>query len=408
MFQRVGASAYKKDLTNTLKLCKALDNPERKFKAVHVAGTNGKGSCSHYTASILQEAGFKTGLYTSPHLKNFTERIKINGEEIPQQAVVNFVNKNRLLVKEIQPSFFEITVAMAFDYFAKQEVDIAVVEVGMGGRLDSTNVINPEVSLITNISYDHQQWLGDSLEKIAAEKAGIIKENTPVVISEKQEKIFDVFKDIAASKHAPITLASDAYQCLQEDSFKVLKDNQPFLEFPNALLASYQTKNLPAVLSVVDALSAKGFKINQKAIKNGIQNMVTNTGLKGRWQTLQQQPKIICDVGHNEAGMRLIVKQLQLEEYNQLHIVFGTVNDKDVKPVLKLLPKEANFYFCQADIPRAMPVNDLKDAANAVGLTGVVCGSVKSAIATAKNSASADDLIFVGGSTFVVAELDEL
>lgn len=410
MFQRVGGAAYKKDLTNTIRLLEALDNPHDKFKSVHIAGTNGKGSCSHYTASILQSAGYKTGLYTSPHLKSFTERIKINGQEIPEMDVIGFVRAHQALIEEVKPSFFEITVAMAFDFFAREEVDIAVIEVGMGGRLDSTNVIHPLVSLITNISMDHQQWLGNTLTEIAGEKAGIIKENIPVVISEVQEEARPVFDKIAAAKNAPIHFATDFYTCrLNDDAFEVYNTKRDLLfEFNPELLATFQVRNIPAVLCVIDLLTEYGFNVTKTNIREGITKMKVQTGLKGRWQVLGQQPKMVCDVGHNEAGVELIVKQLEKESFEKLHIVWGTVNDKDITHVLELLPKTANYYFCQANIPRALNVEELHAAAQKVDLKGNAYKSVNEAVDAAKKAADSKDLIFVGGSTFVVAELDEL
>lgn len=409
MFQRVGASAYKKDLTNTLALCKALGNPERDFRSIHIAGTNGKGSCSHYLASILQEAGYKTGLYTSPHLKNFTERIKLNGFEIPQSFVLNFVNKHKELIEELKPSFFEITVVMAFDFFAKEKVDIAVIEVGMGGRLDSTNVVIPEVSLITNISMDHQQWLGNTLQDIAQEKGGIIKPDVPVVISEWQEETYPVFEKIGKEKKSEIHYAVDNYYCINEGEFEIYRHSgEHYASFPGGLMPDYQLKNIPAVCSVIELLNQKEFIISKGKVINGILNMPKNTGLKGRWQLLQQKPKIFCDVGHNEAGVSFIVNQLNKEKFNKLHMVWGTVNDKDITKVLQLLPKEATYYFCQANIPRAMGVNELAKAAANIGLHGRSYQTVKEAIEAAKASALSEDLIFIGGSTFVVAEIEEL
>jgi len=407
MFQRVGG-AYKKDLSNTIKLCDALGNPENKFKSIHIAGTNGKGSCAHYLSSILQESGYKTGLYTSPHLKDFTERIKINGSQMPQPDVVDFVNTYSKLIEEVKPSFFEITVAMAFEFFAQQEVDIAVVEVGMGGRLDSTNVITPEVSLITNISKDHEQWLGSSLGAIATEKGGIIKEGIPVVIGEKHPETETVFTDLAENKSAPIHFAIDTYSSRRDETFKVYRENELVCEVPADLLATYQVRNIPSVFKVCDLLNEKGFAIDLKSIEAGIRNMSANTGLKGRWQVLQTNPKMVCDVGHNEAGVLLIVEQFKKETFDRLHIVWGTVNDKDVRSVLKLLPQNALYYFCQAQIPRALPVNELADLANEVGLKGQLYNSVGDAVNAALKNAKPEDLVFVGGSTFVVAELDQL
>lgn len=408
MFQRIGGAAYKKDLTNTIALCDALGNPEKRFKSIHIAGTNGKGSSSHYTASILQEAGFKTGLYTSPHLKNFTERIKINGSEMPSDKVLEFVNNNLALIENVKPSFFEITVAMAFDYFANEQVDIAVIEVGMGGRLDSTNIITPEVALITNISMDHQQWLGNDLATIAKEKAGIIKGNVPVVVSETQREIKSVFTESSQKRDAPLYFADNTYQCNVEKGLKVLKEDREVLHLQGLEMPVYQEKNLPGVFKVIELLQNKGFKVSDSNIAAGLKNMSKNTGLKGRWQVLQHDPKVICDVGHNHAGVELIMRQLKREVYHKLHIVWGTVNDKDVTPILQLLPTNASYYFCQADIPRALSAIELKAKANHVGLTGNAYNSVNKALQTALSNATKQDLILVGGSTFTVAELELL
>ncbi|MBL3655707.1 bifunctional folylpolyglutamate synthase/dihydrofolate synthase [Fulvivirga sediminis] len=411
MFQKVGASAYKKDLDNTLKLLAALGNPEKKFKTIHVAGTNGKGSSSHYLSAILQTAGYKTGLYTSPHLKNFTERIKLNGVEMPESEVLDFMNRAVPLLAEIKPSFFEFTVAMAFDYFARQEVDIAVIEVGMGGRLDSTNVIRPEASLITNISFDHQQWLGSTLAEIATEKAGIIKKETPVVISEKQESIAQVFADKAALLNAPLFMATEHYSASFDGDdvmVQALGEVSVIHKFHLPQAGLYQTKNIPGVLTVIDALKRKGFSISDDQVKVGIEQMKALTGLKGRWQILSQDPLIICDVGHNEAGVSFIVDQLSRQQYDKLHIVWGTVNDKDISKVLELLPKEANYYFCKADIPRALDADKLAQQAAKQGLIGQIIPEVRATIIEARRNAAKNDLIFIGGSTFVVAEIDNL
>jgi len=408
MFQRIGGAAYKKDLTNTIALCDALGNPETKFKSIHIAGTNGKGSTSHYTASILQEAGYKIGLYTSPHLKNFTERIKIDGREMRSTDVMDFVNRNRGLIETVKPSFFEITVAMAFDYFAQEQVDIAVIEVGMGGRLDSTNIILPEAALITNISMDHQQWLGNDLSTIAKEKAGIIKEGIPVVISEKQDETVPVFKEVAQLRNAPIKFAQDDYHCSLANGVEVMKNGKPLFSLDNTYLPVYQENNLPGVLSLIDVLRSKSYHISEQNIVSGIVNMVKNTSLKGRWQVVQEQPRVICDVGHNHAGVELIISQLNREVYNKLHIVWGTVNDKDVTPILRLLPTDAAYYFCQAEIPRALSVTELEVKAQEVGLIGSSYQSVKDAFLAAQSNASKDDLIFIGGSTFTVAEIELL
>lgn len=406
MFQRVGASAFKKDLANTQKLCAFLGHPEHQFKAVHVAGTNGKGSSSHYLAGILQAAGYKTGLYTSPHLKNFTERIKINGVEIPGNDVVAFVNRVQPCIEAIKPSFFELTVGMAFDYFARQQVDIAIVEVGMGGRLDSTNVIIPEVSLITNISADHQQWLGEKLEDVAGEKAGIIKHHIPVVVSERQEDLVHVFERVAQQKESPLYFASETYHA-HFNKEKLLEVSELDVKY-NIQGGGYQARNIPGVLRTVDILKERGFQISSDAVRKGIEEMKHLTGLKGRWQVLQHDPLMICDVGHNEAGIALILSQIEATRHKDLYMILGMVKDKDISVVLNKLPKEAYYYFTQANIPRAMSAEKLLQEATKYGLKGKVSSNVNEAISEAKSSAGSDDLIFVGGSTFVVAEINEL
>ena len=408
MFQRDGASAYKKDLTNTIKLCEYLGHPEHQFKSIHIAGTNGKGSSSHFLAAILQQAGYKTGLYTSPHLKSFTERIKINGIEITQEAVVDFVSRIKPIIEEIKPSFFEITVAMCFDYFAKEQVDIAVIEVGMGGRLDSTNVILPEVSLITNISLDHQKWLGDSLEAIAKEKAGIIKKNRPVVISEKQEGIYKVFEEMAIEKGSDLQFAIDRYRLdVENDSWTISSKDQT-VTIDSSSFADYQKNNILGVLAVIDELSKRGFDIDSAIIPDAVENAFTLTGLKGRWQKLDGFPKMYCDVGHNESGISLILNQISKLQFNKLHFILGVVNDKDITTVLSLLPKNTEYYFCQANIPRALESLKLKEMASSIGLIGESIPDVNEAISLAKSRANKDDLIFIGGSNFLVAEIENL
>ena len=409
MFQRVGPAAYKADLGNTVELVRVIGDPHTKFRSIHVGGTNGKGSVSHMLASVLQEAGYKVGLYTSPHLKSFTERIRINGMPIGEEAVVDFVERIQPAIDKIKPSFFEITVAMAFDYFARQQVDIAVVEVGLGGRLDSTNIITPEVSVITNIGWDHQSLLGDTLPKIAIEKAGIIKTGVPVVVSQKQSEVARVFEKKAAAVGASLSYASDMYS-LEEaspDRFNVLWHNEIVLEgLQPDLKGAYQRYNLLGVFQVLKRLTR--FKVSEEAIRNGLENVITNTGLKGRWQQLGVKPTIICDTGHNQDGVRVIMRQLQQYPRNQLHMVWGMVGDKPADGVLQLLPQKAAYYFCAADIPRAMPVSSLQKTAEAYGLKGSGYNSVKEAIAEAKKQADKNDLIFIGGSTFVVAEIEEL
>lgn len=410
MFQRVGAVAFKKDLTNTLQLCRALGDPQTKFRSIHIAGTNGKGSTSNMLASVLQEAGYKTGLYTSPHLKSFTERIKVDGRDVSEQFVVDFVNKIRPVVAGIQPSFFEITVAMAFDYFAQQQVDVAVVEVGLGGRLDSTNVITPLVSVITNIGWDHKDLLGDTLPKIAAEKAGIIKRNIPVVVSERQPDVESVFTTQAQEKEATLFFASDDYHvaAAPDATLHVVRHGSTVFEALRLPLTGiYQQKNLPGVLKTIDLLR-EHFSITPQQLRAGLENVIVNTGFKGRWQKLRDKPLMICDTGHNIDGIREIVRQLDSITFRQLHIVFGVVKDKDVTDVLAMLPKRATYYFCQAQIPRAMEATMLAEKARHAGLRGEVIPDVNEAKRKALKNASQDDLIFIGGSTFVVAEIEEL
>jgi dihydrofolate synthase / folylpolyglutamate synthase len=414
IFQRVGAIAYKADLTNTLLLCEALGNPHRRVKTVHVAGTNGKGSTSHMLASILQTSGYKTGLYTSPHLKSFTERIRINGQEIPEHYVLDFVNRVVPVIEQVQPSFFEITVAMAFDYFASAHVDIAVIEVGLGGRLDSTNVITPELSVITNIGWDHKEILGDTLERIAFEKAGIIKPGVPVVISERQPETQDVFIRRAAEQNAPIFFAADDYevQPVTKDSeihYKVLyRGDVIFHDLYIPLQGYYQKKNLTGVLKAVEILDQNSWGLTATGLVEGLSNVIHLTGLKGRWQKLGENPFIVCDTGHNIDGMREVVNQIKAQSFQKLHIVFGVVKDKDVQAVLSVLPKDAFYYFCEAKIPRAMDAVQLEMLARSKGLQGTVIKDVNAALTEARRQATKDDMIFIGGSTFVVAELENL
>ena len=388
MFQMQGASAYKKDLTNTLLLVEHLQHPETKFKSIHVAGTNGKGSTSSMIASILQEAGYKVGLYTSPHLKDFRERIRINGEMISEDFVVDFVAQSKTFFEANQLSFFEMTVGLAFDYFAKEQVDVAVIEVGMGGRLDSTNVITPLVSVITNIGFDHTQFLGDTLPKIAAEKAGIIKSNVPVVIGEYSEETKPVFVAKAKSENAQIYFAQDnsevTYEC--------------------ALLGDYQVHNKKTVLQAIQLLQSK-FKIEEKHIKLGLKKVVQNTGLLGRWQILNQKPFTVCDTAHNSHGLKIVLNQIQKFHFERLHIVLGVVNDKDLDSILPLFPKNANYYFCKPNVPRGLEQQILQKKATECGLFGEVFNSVSEAYTEALNLANDSDFIYIGGSTFVVAEI---
>lgn len=411
MFQRVGAVAFKKDLTNTLKLCQLLGNPQRSFRSIHVAGTNGKGSSSHMLASVFQVAGYKTGLYTSPHLKEFTERIKVNGAEVSQDYVLDFVNRIKPAIEEIRPSFFEITVAMAFDYFAKEKVDVAVVETGLGGRLDSTNVITPLVSLITNIGWDHKELLGNTLPEIAGEKAGIIKPGVPVVISERQQEVQEVFVRKADQEDAAIFFASDEFvvrTSRDKERIDILKGGSVVLrdvQFP--LRGLYQNRNLPGVMKTIEVLQ-KQLPVEQVQLKKALEGVVTNTGLKGRWQTLSSRPQVVCDTAHNADGIRFVLQQIASLEYGRLFIVWGMVKDKDVRQLLAMLPKEATYYFCQAKIPRALDANLLQEEAARYGLNGQVVRDVNEAKREALSHASKEDFVFIGGSTFVVAELDEL
>ncbi|MCP2045029.1 dihydrofolate synthase/folylpolyglutamate synthase [Pontibacter sp. HSC-36F09] len=415
MFQRIGNVAFKKSLDNIIALCDALGQPQHKFKTVHVAGTNGKGSSSHMLAAVLQSAGYKTGLYTSPHLKSFTERVRVNGAELPQDYLIRFVEQHKDLFEQVKPSFFEMTVALAFQYFADEQVDVAVIEVGLGGRLDSTNIISPELSLITNIGLDHQALLGDTLPEIAGEKAGIIKPHTPAVISTKQADIVQVFEQKAANEQAPLYFATDSIrvhvleQHLEGQVYDVYLDGNLWLPSLQSDLAGvYQQYNLPGVLKSLLLLRERGFSISDEAIRQGIANTKSITGLKGRWQVLRVNPLTICDTGHNVDGIKQILYQLHALNPKKVHMVFGAVNDKDVTTILQLLPKEYTYYFCQAQIPRALPVGELQEKASQVGLQGEAYATVSAAIAAARRNAKPDEVIFIGGSTFVVAEIDEL
>ena len=389
MYHRVGAQAFKKDLSNTRALAQYLGNPHNQFKSIHVAGTNGKGSTSHMLASILQEAGYKVGLYTSPHLKDFRERIKINGGCISKRNVSSFITKNQSFLENQGLSFFEMTVGLAFHYFAKSKVDIAVIEVGLGGRLDSTNIINPELSIITNIGYDHMNMLGNTLPEIAFEKAGIIKKGIPVVIGEKQKETTAVFERIAKSLQAPISFASDSHSSLP----------------PYELKGNYQVHNVKTVLSALNILHQKGWNYNQLAIEKGLMHTVYNTGLQGRWQKLGENTLIICDTAHNKDGLKYTMQQIKEQSFKQLHIVLGVVNDKDLDVVLPLFPLSATYYFCQPNIPRALDKKILQKKAAEFGLKGQTYSSVKRALSKAKKLATPNDFIYIGGSTFVVAEV---
>jgi dihydrofolate synthase/folylpolyglutamate synthase len=422
MYSRIGTAAFKKDLTNTLKLCGFLDNPQHKFKSIHVAGTNGKGSVSHMLAAILQTAGYKTGLYTSPHLKDFRERIKINGEMVNEKFVIDFTERMKPLIEEVQPSFFEITVAMAFEYFAEQKVDIAVIEVGLGGRFDSTNIITPELSVITNIGWDHMNILGDTLEKIAFEKAGIIKKDVPAVIGETLPETKPVFEKAAAEKKAPLHLASQkrniagwkwekparqvhsgGHELVVEVAEQDKTDHKQYhLDLPGI----YQAKNLLTVLEACSVLRQKGFPIDDAAIQTGLRKTKKLTSLHGRWEVIHEHPLIVLDVGHNEDGIKQLTRQIELTDYHELHIITGLVKDKEIEKVLSLLPHTAHYYFTQAHIPRALDAAILKQKAEQFNLKGAIFTDVNIALKQAVSKAGIDDLILVCGSVFLVGEVN--
>ncbi|WP_323789316.1 folylpolyglutamate synthase/dihydrofolate synthase family protein [Psychroserpens sp.] len=390
MYQNQGKSAYKVDLSNTILLAKHLNHPEQHFKSIHVAGTNGKGSTSHMLASVLQEAGYKVGLYTSPHLKDFRERIKINGKEVSKKFVIGFIKRNLSFLEENQLSFFEMTVGMAFHCFKKQNVDIAIIEVGLGGRLDSTNIITPEISVITNIGFDHMQFLGRTYQAIAKEKAGIIKQQVPVVVGETQKQTKDVFIEMAQNKGSEIYFA----------------DQLVSRNFESDLKGNYQKHNIKTVVQTINVLNSQNnFHVSDLQLKKGLNNVVDNTGLKGRWQILQENPRVICDTAHNKEGLVYVIEQLKNEKYNKLHMVFGVVNDKDLDSILTLLPKDATYYFCKPDIPRGMDVHQLKTQFLLNGCFGDSYHTVNEAFNSALQKANSEDLIYVGGSTFVVAEI---
>ena len=389
MFQRVGASAMKADLTNITALCEYLGNPQKKFKTVHIAGTNGKGSTSHMLASIFQEAGYKTGLTTSPHLKDFRERIRVNGAMADEEFVVDFVTKHEQKIIDQNASFFEIAIAMAFEYFAQQRVDIAIIETGLGGRLDSTNIILPELSVITNIGLDHTQFLGDTLDKIAFEKAGIIKQNIAVVIGETTAETKPVFIEVAKERNAEIIFAEEKH----------------FQDLPSDLKGRYQIKNKRTVLTAIEQLQKQGWEISSENITNGLLNVVKNTNLRGRWDILGQHPLIVADTAHNPHGLVEVVKQINEQSYNQLHLILGFVNDKDVLSILNFFPKKATYYFCQPDVPRKYEIDELyKIIPNNIEDKHFF-DTVEKALNAAKINATANDMIYIGGSTFVVAEI---
>ena len=412
MYQRIGAAAYKADLNNTIQLLNLLDNPHNNFKSVHVAGTNGKGSVSHMLASVFQEAGYKTGLYTSPHLRDFRERIRINGEMIPEENVVQFIDTYKEKFEAMELSFFEMTVGMAFDYFSKEKIDIAIVEVGMGGRLDSTNLITPELSVITNIDFDHMKFLGDTRAKIAYEKAGIIKPGIPVVIGETHPETEQVFIDKAKEGNSPIYFADQIFDCDKihiesdtEQQYDVWKNSELYMEaLEIPLMGNYQQKNLTTVMCVLDQLREK-FNLSEDDIRDGIGKVIRNTHLMGRWQILNKDPLTIADTGHNVAGITEVVRQLAEMSYGKLHFVLGMVNDKDIESVLQLLPRGAEYYFCKADIPRGLDANILAEKAFDMGLRGQVFESVNHAYRSAINNAHFGDVVFIGGSNFTVAEV---
>ncbi len=413
VFQHIGGSAYKPGFDNIVALEQELGEPHRRFRSVHVAGTNGKGSVSHMLAAVLQAAGYRTGLFTSPHLKDFRERIKVNGQMISEEEVVNFVEQHREAIDRIQPSFFEITTAIAFDYFAREQVDVAVIEVGMGGRLDSTNVIRPLASVITNISWDHAQFLGDTLEKIAGEKAGIIKEMTPVVIGESQIESQLTFITRAKECSAPILFADQLYRVVdrqyvgvnqQQFTIESRLDGETFALTVD-LLGDYQRKNILTVLTTLDVLNGSGgLTLPREAVVEGLASAAATTGLSGRWQVVDRAPLTVCDTGHNEGGLREIVAQIARQHYRKLYMVLGFVADKDLDKVLPLLPKDAHYLFTRAGIERALDEKLLAERAAAYGLLGETLPNVTAAVERARELASPEDMIYIGGSTFIVAE----
>jgi dihydrofolate synthase/folylpolyglutamate synthase len=410
-FERQGGLAYKPGLDNVLSISAAFGDPHKAFKSIHVAGTNGKGSSSSMLAAILQSAGYKVGLYTSPHIHDFTERIRVNGEPIPQIEVVDFVENNTGIFDQFKPSFFEITTILAFRWFAKQQVDIAIIETGMGGRLDATNIIHPEVSLITNVSLDHTQFLGNSIQEIAVEKAGIIKHQVPIVISELQESLMPIYEIKANELHAPLLKAYEYYYCdtviqgNNKNSLDIVRlDTHYTFKLETDLQGTYQIKNVIGVLSVIDVLKSIGWNITDRSIQEGLAHVQILTGFKGRWQIISQQPLIVLDAAHNEAGMEFSMKQLKALNKN-IHIIMGMVKDKDITQVLSLLPVQATYYFCQADSPRAMPAEEIQQLALQSGIHGAVIPDVTIALATARNNAGTDDVIWVGGSLYVLGEL---
>ncbi len=416
MFHRIGPAAYKANLDNTIALADYFDNPQHKFKSIHIAGTNGKGSVAHMLASVFQEAGYKTGLCTSPHLKDFRERFRINGGKMPEQFITDFVNNHKDFFQGLQPSFFELTIAMTFDYFAREKVDIAIIETGLGGRLDSTNIITPELSVITNVGLDHTNLLGDTIEAIAKEKAGIIKKGVPVIAGKCRQEAATVFEHKAKEVNTSIMFADQNYQVVE--SAVLVKDNQPFLRLTingngalrnvdSALTGTYQLENILTTYAAVDLINGKGnFRIPEEALKAGLKNVISNTGIAGRWQIIKRNPLVICDTGHNADGIKSIMENIRQTPHKHLHFVLGMMNDKDIRGILRLLPSDhTTYYFCRPDVPRGFDTGLLRQTAIDSGLEGKAYASVIEALAAAKNAAGVDDLIFVGGSTFVVAEV---
>ncbi|CAH0994946.1 Folylpolyglutamate synthase [Emticicia aquatica] len=421
VFHRQGEIAFKADLSNILKISEYLGNPHLKFRSIHIAGTNGKGSTSHFIAAILQSAGYKTGLYTSPHLKDFVERFRINGVSIEKANIVSFINKHKAFIEHLKPSFFELSVGIAFDFFARENVDIAVIEVGLGGRLDSTNIITPILSVITNIGFDHVNILGDTLPKIALEKAGIIKQNVPIVISERNSETEGVFISKATEMNSEIFFASDKYRVvpnnsnnifLQVDVYKLNKLSNEFnIYIENLepqLFGTYQVKNLTGVLQVVECLNNLRFDISDDAIKNGISNVVELTSLKGRWQVLDKDPLTICDTGHNEHGLKIVLEQIEKLNVRQKFFILGFVKDKNVDDLLNLFPKDGIYCFTQANTPRSLPSEKLLEIAESISMSGYSIVSVNEALKFVKNLAKKDDFIYIGGSTYIVAELNDI
>ncbi len=411
-YQRQGAGAFTKTLDNTIRLAEFLNNPHEKFKSIHIAGTNGKGSSASMLTSILMESGLKVGVFTSPHIKSFTERIKVDGQEVSEEFVVDFVERIQPVIEELKPSFFEITTLMAFAYFERSNVDIAVIETGLGGRLDSTNILSPLVSLITNISMDHSALLGDTLELIAGEKAGIIKDETPVVISQTQEELKHVFDQKAKSLAAPISYADQNYNIIDlgiENGLRQIEIPELNEKYTLDLIASYQTRNVLGVITTLDVLKDRyGIEVSSNAVKQGLAKVVKNAGLKGRYQILQEAPKVICDCGHNEDGIIAVVEQLMSESFEKLYVVWGMSNDKEMNKIMRLLPKNAEYILCQPKIERAAKAHELQQVAIEIGLKADIIEDVNEAVKVTVENAGASDVVFIGGSTFVLSELSEL